>query len=278
MSENTTADDGSDVEGEVNIRLPRQHLQEYLNAANALVDEAAIRVTDDGLVTRAVDPANVAMVRSELSNSAFTENHRGEAAFGIDTRKIGNLVEGIDSGFVDLDYDDTARKLELASGPYRYTHAAMDIDTLRNEPDIPDLDLSFKAKINIDQLREAVEWFDEFTTHVRAGYDPERQKFWMEANERRGVNKMGTDDGVFEIDRSDLGYVHRLGHADSQFSVDYFRDIVQAVPEGRTATIIMGEEFPMKLSYEIGWEETGPNEGFAHGEVTFFQAPRIQSD
>lgn len=278
MSE-TSEQDGTAIERGIDIRLPRHHFEEYLSAANALVDEAAIRVTDDGLVTRAVDPANVAMVRMELSNSAFTESDNGEAAFGIDTRKVGALVEGIDSAFLDLEYDDdTTRKLMLGSGPYRYTHAAMDVETLRNEPDLPELDLPFKAKLNIDQLREAVEWFDEFTTHVRVGYSPGEQKFWMEANERSGVNNIGTDDGVFELDRSELGYVDRVGHADSQFSVDYFRDIVQAVPEGRTVTVIMGEEFPMKLSYEIGWEETGPNEGFAHGEVTFFQAPRIQSD
>lgn len=272
------AEDESEVDRGVNIRLPRQHLEEYLDGLNALVDEAAIRVTDDGLVTRAVDPANVAMVRAKLSNSAFSESEEAEAAFGIDTRKVGGLVEGIDSPFLDLDYDAPTRKLVMGSGPYSYTHAAMDVESLRNEPDIPDLDLSFKAKMNIDQLREAVEWFDEFTTHVRMGYTPEEQNLWMRADERRGVNKMGADDGAFELDRSELGYVDRVGHADSQFSVDYFRDIVQAVPEGRTVTVIMGEEYPMKLSYEIGWEETGPNEGFAHGEVTFFQAPRIQSD
>lgn len=268
----------AEVEHETKIRLPRYHLEEYLNAANALVDEAAIRVTGDGLVTRAVDPANVAMVRVELSNSAFSEQDGDAAEFGIDTRKIGNLVEGIDRAFLDLEYDPKTRKLELGSGPYQYTHAALEVDSLRNEPDIPDLDLTFEAKINIDQLREAVEWFHEFTTHVRMGYDPDRQKFWMKADERRGGGEIGTDDGTYELDRSELGFVGETGHADSQFSTDYFKDIVQAVPDGRTVTVIMGEDFPMKLSYETGWEETGPNEGFAHGEVTFFQAPRIQTD
>jgi len=275
MSADTT---NNESDGETELRLPRYHLQEYLDATNALVDEAAVHANDDRLVTRAVDPANVAMVRAELSSSAFSERDGPEAAFGIDTRTIGNLVDGIDSAFLDLNYEPNTRKLKLASGPYRYTHAAHDPETIRIEPDIPDLDLSFKATINSDQLREAVAWFDEFTTHVRVGYSPDEGTFWMRADERRGTGDIGTDDGAFELDRGELGYIDKSGYADSQFSVDYFRDIVNAIPEDRPVTVIMGEQFPMKLTYEIGWEEMGPNEGFAHGEVTFFQAPRIQTD
>ncbi|RAW44079.1 DNA polymerase sliding clamp [Halorubrum sp. 48-1-W] len=278
MSTDATTDGDGEAQDGATIRLARHHLEEYLNALNALVDEAVIRITDTGLETRAVDPANVGMVGVDLSNTAFTENYAGEATFGINTRKLGALVERLDTAFLDLDYDAEFRKATIGCGPYTYTHATTNPDHVRNEPDIPDMDLSFKATVNSDQLREAVEWFDEFTTHIRMGYAPDDGEFWMKADERMSGNKIGTDDGEWRLDRSELGYVDRCGRADSQFSIDFLRDMARAIPEDRPVTIRIGEEFPMKLTYEVGWEETGANEGFAHGEVTFFLAPRIQSD
>lgn len=257
--------------------LHSHYLKEYLNAIDALVDEAVINVTESGLETSVADPANVAIVEAKLGFGAFSETEGEDQSFGVGTRRIGDLVADTD-GMVTLAYDDDLRKLELGLGPYLYTHATLSPDTVRGETDVPEMDLGFSADINIDELRQAIEWFDEFTTHVRVGYDPENEKFWMEATERTRSGSMGTDDGTFELDRSDLERVREHGHADSHFSLDYFKDIVRAVPEGYPVTLRIGEEFPMILSYKIGWEETGPNEGFAHGEVKFLQAPRIQSD
>jgi len=134
------------------------------------------------------------------------------------------------------------------------------------------MDLAFEARLDGDILRTAVEWFDEFTTHIRVGYDPDERTFWMEADERRG-DRIGTDDGCFERSRSDLEAVRDAGHADSMFSADYSRDLVGAIPEEREVTIRVGEEFPMMLSYPIH-----DSAGETCGRVEFMQAPRIQSD
>lgn len=258
--------------------IDRRYFQNYIGAVDAIADEAPIKTTDSGIVSRAIDPANVAMVRAELENSAFLDIDGTDEAFGIRTRRVSELVDGPDESTVTLDYDDDTRKLNLGVGPYLYTHACIDPESLREEPNIPNMDLAFAADINIERLREAIEWFDKFTTHVRVGFDSANDSFWMEAMERDRSGSVKTDDGVFEMERGDLDYVREIGEADSHFSLDYFKDIIGAVPENYPVTIRIGEEFPMELSYKIAWDGSSPNEGMAHGEVTFVQAPRIQSD
>lgn len=258
-------------------KLDSYYFEEYLAAVDSIVDEAVIRVTDSGIETKAVDPANVAMVEAELGFEAFRESEGDEQAFGVNTRRLSGLVDGFEGKTVSLDYEPVHKKLKLGLGPYHYTHSCLDPDTVRKEPDIPEMDLAFSADIEIEQLREAIEWFDEFTTRVRIGYDTEDAKFWIEAMERNLSGDVQTDDGVFELDRSELVRVRKTGEADSHFSLDYLKDIIGAVPEGYTVTIRVGEEYPMALSYKIGWEEIGPAEGVSHGEVKFMEAPRIQT-
>jgi proliferating cell nuclear antigen len=263
---------------EYTAEVNQYHLEEYLRAVDAVVDECRLRITEDGFETNAVDPANVAMVRAELNSDVFHASGTGDFETGLPTYRLINLLERMDESVIGLEYDDERRKLDLTGGPYRYTLSCIDPESLREDPTIPDMDLGFTGDIKIGRLREAVEWFDEFTTHANFCYEPEDSRFYIEGLERDRSGSVKTDDGLFELARSELEYVREAGPAHSHFSLDYLRDIVNAVPDGRTVTLQVGEEFPMKLSYKIGWEETGPNEGYAHGEVTFMQAPRIASD
>jgi len=234
----------------------------YLAALDALVDEARVHIGQYGLKSEAADPANVAMVRAQLDQSAFGSLPDSEHTIGAYIRRFkGVLPEG--HGDVSVTYEPDHRTLDLATGPYSYTYSVLNPENIRQEPSIPEMDLNFRAELDADLLQEAVEWFDEFTDHVRVGFDPTEQRFWMEGLEEQ-VGDTGTDDGVFTLDRSELEAVHEVGPADSKYSLDYFKDILSGVPEGQTVELYVGEEFPMKLSYES-----------EHSKVEYMQAPRI---
>jgi len=55
----------------LSISTQTDTLASFIDAAHALVDEAKIHATDDGLATTAVEPANVASVDGSLSAGAF---------------------------------------------------------------------------------------------------------------------------------------------------------------------------------------------------------------
>jgi len=252
--------------GPLEATVDTRAFDEYLTALDAIVDEATIEPMAGALRTETVDPANVAIASAELSPDAFEDAPAKAGPFGITVPKLHDQLTSAETvGLSQL-------KLDLTTGPFRYTHATHDPETIRDSDGPPEMDLAFEARLDGDILRTAVEWFDEFTTHIRVGYDPDERTFWMEADERRG-DRIGTDDGCFERSRSDLEAVRDAGHADSMFSADYSRDLVGAIPEEREVTIRVGEEFPMMLSYPIH-----DSAGETCGRVEFMQAPRIQSD
>lgn len=253
--------------------LNSEFFEAYLSAVDALADEAVVRIEEDGLQSAAVDPANVAMVEAQLSGQAFRLFDRSDSDFGVSTYKLHPLLEETDEDVASLDYDVDTRKLELRLGPYLYTHSTVSPDTVRDEPTIPDLDdLAFTGRVKIERLREAVDWFNTFAEHVKLGFDAANDELFMEAIEDRG-NGSGTDDGVFQLERSELEGVRKPGEASSQFYLDYFSDIVAAVPDETVVQLRLGREMPFRLSYEIEGDD-----GESAGQVTFMQAPRIQSD
>ena len=56
--------------------VPVETLQDAIEPVSALVDECKIRLNDDGLSIRAVDPANVGMVDMSLAKSAFESDRK----------------------------------------------------------------------------------------------------------------------------------------------------------------------------------------------------------
>ncbi|UBF23396.1 DNA polymerase sliding clamp PCNA [Haloarcula tailed virus 3] len=239
---------------------------QYLNAVSGLVDEAKVHIGPDGLRTEAVDPANVAMVAVELDADAFETAPTTEHTFGAYITRLLDILPR-EYGTVDLTYDPNQQKLDIRAGPYSYTYNALDPENVRKEPDLPDMDLNFEGTINSDLLKEAIEWFDHYTTHVRMGYDPVDQRFWMDAMERDRKGDPKTDDGGFSLDRAQLDGVEQVGEANSHFSMDYLRERVDVFPEDTQVTLRVGKEFPMNMFY-----------GIENGEVEFMMAPRIQSD
>lgn len=242
---------------------------EYLAALDAICNEALIEPHDGGLRTEAVDPANVALVRATLAVDAFADAPVRADPFGVSVPALHDIPPAAET--VDLDLDPDTRQLDVTAGPYRYTHATHNPDTIRESGGPPEMELSFEGRLDGDRLREAVQWFAEFGDHIKVGYDADAQTFWMECIEGLG-DSVGTDEGRFELDRRELYAVREAGHANSLFSADYFTSLVTAVPEGRPVTVRVGEEFPMLLTYPI-YDSVGET----CGRVEFMQAPRIQT-
>lgn len=247
--------------------------KEFLSAPNAIADEFVLHVDEKGFHTSARDPENVAMVEAHLETTVF-ESLEGEAELGVNCRKLAGLLDsGFDVDEIRMEWDVDSRVLDLRAGPYSYEFATTNPEHLREEPELPTLDLPCSVVMEADRLGTAVEYFDEFSTQVNVSFDADGRRFTMEALERSGAGgnaSIGTDQGSFELDASEL-VDYAPGDASSHFLLDYFLDIMEAIPATEVSMAI-GEEFPMKLRYDIG-----PAGMKKHGAVTFFQALRVQS-
>jgi proliferating cell nuclear antigen len=124
-------------------------LKTAIETLSVLVDEARFRISPEGIVVRAVDPANVAMVSFDLSSDAFDEFNADDSEIGMDLSKINDIfgVAGKDEKVV-MELDEMSQKMSLQLGGLSYTLALLDPSTIRAEPRIPQLELPAEVVLN----------------------------------------------------------------------------------------------------------------------------------
>jgi proliferating cell nuclear antigen len=237
-------------------------LRDALDSVSVLVDECKIRLNEDGLAIRAVDPANVGMVDLELDASAFESYETDGGVIGVNLARLEEFAGMADSGqLVQLELDEETRKLHIKIEGLEGTLALIDPDSIRQEPDLPDLDLPAEVVIEGKDIGRAVKAADMVSDHIALGVDASEEIFYVDA-------EGDTDDVHLELTTDDL-IALTPGDARSLFSLDYLKDMNKAIPKDAEVTMELGEEFPVKMHFDLA-------EG--NGSVTYMLAPRIQSD
>ena len=237
-------------------------LKDALDSVSVLVDECKIRLNEEEFAIRAVDPANVGMVDLSLAAAAFESYEADGGVIGVNLGRLEDIAGMANSGdLIHLELDEETRKLHIQIDGLSYTLALIDPDSIRQEPDIPDLDLSAEIILEGSQLSRGITAADMVSDHIALRVDADDEAFYIEA-------EGDTDDVDLELDSEDLIDL-TAGEADSLFSLDYLKDMNKAIPNSTEVTAELGEEFPVKLHYEFA-------EGL--GQVTYMLAPRIQSE
>ncbi|MFB6135155.1 MAG: DNA polymerase sliding clamp [Halobacteriaceae archaeon] len=237
-------------------------LRTALDSVSVLVDECKVHLNEDGLAIRAVDPANVGMVDLELDAAAFESYEADGGVIGVNLSRLEDIAGMADADqLVELELDEETRKLHIQIDGLEYTLALIDPDSIREEPDLPDLDLPAHIVIEGADIDRAVRAADMVSDHIALGVDEGDEHFYVDA-------EGDTDDVHLELTRDDLIDL-TAGSAHSLFSLDYLKDMNRAIPGDAEVAIELGEEFPVKLHFDIAEGE---------GNVTYMLAPRIQSD
>ncbi|NIB98137.1 DNA polymerase sliding clamp [Halobacterium sp. R2-5] len=237
-------------------------LRETLDSVSVLVDECKIHLDEDGLSIRAVDPANVGMVNLDLGAAAFESYEADGGIIGVNLSRLEDIAGMADSDqLVQLELDEETRKLHIQIDGLEYTLALIDPDSIRQEPDIPDLDLSANVVIEGADIDRSVRAADMVSDHIALGVDAADELFYVDA-------EGDTDDVHLELTRDDLIDLE-AGDAHSLFSLDYLKDMNKAIPKDAEVELELGDEYPVKIHFDIAE---------AQGRVTYMLAPRIQSD
>jgi len=237
-------------------------LTDALDSVSVLVDECKIRLNDEEFSIRAVDPANVGMVDLSLDAAAFESYEADGGVIGVNLGRLEDIAGMANSGdLIQLELNEETRKLHIQIDGLSYTLALIDPDSIRQEPDIPELDLPAQVVLEGSQLDRGITAADMVSDHISLRVDDADEAFYIEA-------EGDTDDVDLKLTSDDLIDL-TAGAANSLFSLDYLKDMNKAIPKATEVTVDLGEEFPVKLHYEFA-------EGLGH--VTYMLAPRIQSD
>ena len=258
-TDTNTNDNTTDVPG---WTITASAFNDALDSVSVLVDECRIHLNNDGIQIRAVDPANVGMVDMTLPAAAFEEYTGNGEEIGVNLNRLEDITGMASSDQeVIVELDTETRMLHIEIGGLSYNLALIDPDSIRQEPDIPDLDLPAEVTLEGDQLNRGVTAADMVSDHIRLRVDDNSEEFIVEA-------EGDTDDVNLALDEETLVGLD-VASADSLFSLDYLKDMNKAIPGSEAVVAELGEEFPVKLHYNFA-------EGI--GSVTYMLAPRIKDE
>jgi len=237
------------------------YLKTVLSSLRALVDEARIRITEDGLTVRAVDSANVAMDDLELEAAAFESFEASLGTLGLNLDRLADPVSlASKDDLVQLFHDPESGKLIVVVDGLRYSMACLDSRTIRTEPTLPEFDLPAAVTVGRDALQRGVKAADLVADHVRLRMEADSEALVIEA-------EGDTDAVTLELDSDDID-VLAAGEASTLFSLDYCKRLVRTIPAGTPVTLDLGEDFPLILSYELADGD---------GTISRMLAPRIET-
>lgn len=275
---------GEDSDVTVSIDTEGRVFRPLLAIVGAVVDEAKWRFDGDGLSVRAVDPANVCMVELDAPASAF-ESYEcdGELVVGynhttlrapLQNARYGKQSSDDVSLSVESRYTNVAVRRPFDHSTLNHTRrvATIDPDSIRQEPDLPSIDYPWRATVDVDALKAAVDY-------AKDAYGRKHRHITIqESDGELCIEGHGeTDDDVFTFDapaieQSADGVTDPEGAA-SMLALDYVTDTVGSLKRGLvdTVTIEWADEYPVALDFER------ERDGETVYSGRFMQAPRVQS-
>jgi len=231
-----------------------------LKGLKTLVSEAKWHFKEEGLHSRAVDPANVAMVIVDVSREnmeAYSIDE--ETVVGVDVNRIYDIAKSIKKNeLVELQVEDETRlKVKFGSVEYRVT--LIDPAAIRKEPKIPQLDLPAKIVLDAGEFKKAITAADKISDHVV--FRSDETGFYIEAE--GDVDKI-----TFHMSDVNLIEFNKV-EARSMFGIAYLLEFCKVAGSGDLLTIYLGTDYPVRLVFDV-----------ADGKVRveYILAPRLERE
>lgn len=243
------------------FRIEKPNVESFLKPATTLVDECKLHLSPDGVRITAVDPANVGMVDTELDADAFHQLDVGDdLTIGVDLERVMEAVDMFDDdSTIKCTYDTDSHKLHFEDDGMHMNIGTLTPDTVRDEPDIPDIDWNVTAVTEWRHVQRYLKAAHIVSDHVTMRTDDDESTLLVEAN--GDIDAIEGDLADHLEDGSTFD-----GPANSVISMDYLNDIKKGIPAETIATLRVGEAYPINITYEH-------LNGL--GSVEFMVAPRV---
>lgn len=268
------------------IRTHGDPIRSWARLIAPVVDEARLRIDEDGLHVTAVDPANVFLVDVTAPAAGFEEFETdGETTVGLHLGRFRDAIEwarkrGDDGDPVAIEVlDDLPRMRVTVTREDQqmqrvFEWFTINPESVRPSPEIPDLDLYNRATPGVRALDDAVSAIDTYHDHVHLSRDGTDL---LLATKPDGDTMPTTDeDGEKPEEAVRLAATawdtrdEDAAEADSSwFSIDYLDDLTGALTAAKADRVVLmwGDQYPARFAFEYeDWGFSGH----------YMVAPRIQ--
>lgn len=225
-----------------------------------LIDEGIFKINNKGISLIASDRAMVAVVDFNLAASTFEEFEVDkEISIGLNITNLLSVLKrvGSDDKLI-LILQDSKLEIRLeGTSKRRFVVPLLDISQ-EEIPPINQLDFTAKAEVKSHILESGIEDADIISDSVL--FETLKDKFIMRAE--GDVSK-----AELELERGNesLLNLETDSAVRSRYPIDYLKKMIKASKIADKATIMLGQDYPMRLEFKAGDKAS----------LSFVLAPRV---
>ena len=231
-----------------------------IDAISTLIDEGEFIANEEGLMLRAMDPSQIAMVDFKLPKKAFEKYQVNTAKLGVNMEDLATVMSRVRTGEkLEMKLDESKARLILTfKGHSTRRFVVPLLDLAASVPKEPQITFESVAKLNGSFLKESLKDTQLVSSHVV-----------LEASQDAFVIRAYGDKGEVDIEtKKDSKQVieYKVDKvAKAMFPLDYLNDLLKNVDATTNVIISLRMNAPLKLDYPIG-----------DAQITYYLAPRIE--
>ncbi|MCE4619351.1 MAG: DNA polymerase sliding clamp [Desulfurococcales archaeon] len=243
------------------IRFQDARTWRYIVASmEKVLDEGVFVATNDGLSFRALDPARVVMIDLFYPADSMLnyELEKDEVEFGVSfntlvkvlrrARKDDELEFKISETFIDVMF--------LGRGTRRFRIPQISLAVER--PPEPKIGFTVTAKMLATTFREAIRTIEPIADTIRLMATEDKLVI-------RGIGDIESAELEFSMERQSLLDLLVESEDTSNYSLEYFSQMLQAAQAAETATVKYAGDAPVRVDFEF----------MGGGRLTFYVSPTI---
>ncbi len=238
-------------------------LKGLVNVISTLIDEVKFTISPEGMTLRAVDPAHVAMIELNIEAGAFEAYAADQTEIGLDLDKVKDVLKLSSSGdIISMEQDEGFGRLIFRVGNITRRMNLVDTSSM-NDPKVPQLELSANIEVPVSELQRGIKASENISDHIALTITGDYFELACEGD---------TDSVNLKLDKSQLTSLNVNEEGSkycSLFPLDYFSNLIKAVPSDATVKIDLDNDYPVMLNFALA-------EG--KGSVKYLLAPRIESE
>lgn len=240
--------------------MKSETLKGLVNVISTLIDEVKFTVDADGMSLKAVDPAHVAMIELNIGAKAFESFSADELELGLDLDKVKTVLKLAGPGdIIRMEQDEKQGRLVFKVGNITRRMNLVDTSGM-SDARVPQLTISGKVGISVDHLQRGIRAAESISDHISIRADSEGFELSSEGD---------TDSASLRVEKADLTSLDVPSPVCSLFPLDYFSNLVKAVPGGTVITVELDNDYPVRMLFGLADDAV---------DVSYFLAPRIESD
>ncbi len=242
------------------VQLKSDTLKGLVNIISTLVDEVKFVITPESMTMKAVDAAHVAMIELEVDKGAFESYEADECELGLDLDRVKGVLKLASSGdVISMEQDEAHGRLVFKVGNITRRMSLVDTASM-NDPKVPQLTLATDISLKVDELQKGIRAAESISDHITLRAGPGKFELSCEGD---------TDSVTLSLGAGEVEAINADIDVQSMFPLDYFSNIVKAIPAGTVVRIELDNDYPVKLVFALA-------DGQA--KVSYLLAPRIESE